>query len=122
MAKQSTWIRRVQIRSSVMPGKFLVGVSAVIERNDNVLLLKRSGSKDHGAGEWEPVSGRVESGECAVDAVVREVFEETTLKVKVITPFDTFCFRREPTGEELIGITFLCEYVEGELTLSEEHE
>ncbi len=104
-----------------MAGLFLVGVSALIERDNHILLLRRSLSKDHGAGEWEPVSGRVETGETPVDAVMREVMEETGLRINVITPFDTFSFRRKPDFQELIGISFYCTYVSGELTLSDEH-
>ncbi len=104
-----------------MAGTFLVGVSALIERDNRILLLRRSALKDHGANEWEPVSGRVESGESAAEAVVREVLEETGLRVEVITPFDTFAFRRQPELQELIGIAFYCKYIEGELILSHEH-
>jgi 8-oxo-dGTP diphosphatase len=104
-----------------MPGKFLVGVSAIIERDTAILLLQRSATKDHGAGEWEFVSGRVESGESALEAVKREIAEETSLQVEVLFPFDTFSFLRGEAKEELIGITFLCRYVGGELQLTEEH-
>jgi 8-oxo-dGTP diphosphatase len=105
----------------IMPGKFLVGVSALIERDDTILLLKRVSTKDHGSKEWEPVSGRVEPGESATMAVSREVLEETALVVEVLQPFDTFYFLRGESKEELIGITFLCRYVSGELRISEEH-
>jgi hypothetical protein len=40
-----------------MPGKFLVAVSAIIEREGKILMLQRSPCIDHGAGEWEFVSG-----------------------------------------------------------------
>lgn len=104
-----------------MPGKFLVGISALIERDNTILLLKRASTKDHGAEEWEPVSGRVESGESAPEAVYREALEETSLQVEVLHPFDTFYFLRGQNKEELIGITFLCRYVSGQLRISEEH-
>jgi 8-oxo-dGTP diphosphatase len=104
-----------------MPGKFLVGISALIERDKTILLLKRVSTKDHGSGEWEPVSGRVEPGESAPEAVYREVLEETSLQVEVMQPFDTFYFLRGQSKEELIGITFLCRYRSGQLQISEEH-
>jgi len=57
---------------------FQVGVSAVIEdAQGRVLLMRRAISKDFEALEWEPVSGRMESGESPESAVQREVFEET---------------------------------------------
>jgi 8-oxo-dGTP pyrophosphatase MutT (NUDIX family) len=42
-----------------VPGKFLVAVSAIIEREGKILMLQRSPFIDHGAGEWEFVSGSV---------------------------------------------------------------
>jgi 8-oxo-dGTP pyrophosphatase MutT (NUDIX family) len=60
---------------------FLVCVVFVIERAGEVLLLKRSRSKDHAPGEWETGSGGILSGEMPVAAVVREAKEETGLDV-----------------------------------------
>ncbi len=50
--------------------------------DDGRLLLIRRG---HGpaAGEWSLPGGRVEFGETLVEALVREVFEETALEVVV---------------------------------------
>ncbi|GAC1565839.1 MAG: hypothetical protein NVS3B14_04940 [Ktedonobacteraceae bacterium] len=42
-----------------MPGKFLVAVSAIIERVGKILMLQKSPFIDHGAGEWKFVSGSV---------------------------------------------------------------
>lgn len=105
-----------------MPAKFLVGVSVLLEHAGKVLLLHRAGSKDHGAGEWEPISGRMEQGETAEQAAVREVKEETGLDAKIIMPFDTFFFVRKPSNEELVGITFCAKAFSDAVTLSEEHD
>jgi hypothetical protein len=45
------------MRGKDMPGKFLGAVSAIIEREGKLLMLQRSSSIDHGAAEWECVSG-----------------------------------------------------------------
>jgi 8-oxo-dGTP diphosphatase len=92
-----------------MPGVFSAGASVVIHRNGRVLLLKRSASKDHGAGE---------SFEAAA---VREAFEETGLTVTLGRPFDTFAFVRE-TGEELLGVTFAASSEGDEVRLTDEHQ
>ena len=83
-----------------MNGKFLVVVAFVIERDHHVLLLRRSMSKDHAPGEWEPGSGRVRPGEAPLAAVLREVQEETGLDVTVLGLLDTFHCRA--TGGDLM--------------------
>lgn len=58
-----------------------VCVGAVIVDDDQLLLIRRG----HGpaAGEWSVPGGRVEFGELMVEALVREVKEETGLDVVV---------------------------------------
>jgi ADP-ribose pyrophosphatase YjhB (NUDIX family) len=55
---------------------WLPGVTAVVIRNQQVLLVKRS---DNGA--WTAVTGIVEPGENPADCAVREVREETGVHV-----------------------------------------
>ncbi len=58
-----------------------VCVGAVVVDDDRLLLIRRG----HGpaAGEWSVPGGRVELGELMVEALVREVKEETGLDVAV---------------------------------------
>ena len=70
-----------------MPDR-LVGVGALIIRNDRVLLGKRRNS--HGAGDWAPPGGHLEFGETPLETATREVHEEVGLTV---------------TGARLIGVT-----------------
>lgn len=105
-----------------MPGRFLVAVSALIERDGAVLLLRRGVHRDQGPGEWEPVSGRLEAGETPENALSREVREETGLQVEIGRPFDTYHIYRGAAQEELIGITYHCRYVSGDVELSPEHD
>jgi ADP-ribose pyrophosphatase YjhB (NUDIX family) len=105
-----------------MSQRFPVAVAFLIERDGQMLFLKRATSKDHAPGEWEPGSGRVEAGEYPADAVVREVREETGLEVEVLGLVDTFHFYRGPARDEAIGIVFHCRAVGGTLQLSAEHD
>lgn len=105
-----------------MPAKFLVVVVFLIEREGRVLMLRRSPTKDHAPGEWEPGSGRVESGEAPIEAVCREAREETGLDVDVLEVVDTFHYYRGAAREEAIAIAFHCRAVGGELRLSSEHD
>lgn len=50
---------------------WLIGVTAVVLRDDEVLLVKRADN-----GVWSPVTGIVDPGEEPADAAVREVAEE----------------------------------------------
>jgi lipoyl(octanoyl) transferase len=59
-------------------------VKCVIVRGREVLLLKRVPAA---GGFWQPVTGRVEDGESAIDAARRETLEETSLHVEPV-PLD----------------------------------
>ena len=104
-----------------MSAKFAVAVTAIIVREDTVLLLKRSPDKEHLPGYWDPCSGRMERGETPEQAVIREAFEETGLNVEPLRVLDTFHFFYGPGREEFVGMTFLCHPDDGEVVLSSEH-
>ena len=52
---------------------------AIILHSDHILLVKAR-DKNH----WQLPGGRLESGESSIDAVVREVKEETGLRARVL--------------------------------------
>ena len=58
-----------------------VAVSAIVQRDDTVLLVQRG--RGHALGKWAVPGGHVAFGEPLADAVEREVFEETGLRVRV---------------------------------------
>jgi 8-oxo-dGTP diphosphatase len=58
--------------------KFYV-VGCVIEYDGKMLLLKYPESKKDNPSKWGSPAGKIDSGETAKEAVVREVFEETGL-------------------------------------------
>ena len=55
---------------------WLSGVTAVVVRDDQLLLVRRA---DNGA--WTPVTGIIDPGEQPADAAVREVVEEAGVRV-----------------------------------------
>jgi len=57
--------------------KFLV-VGCFIEHDGKILLVKRHKAKESG-DKWAGPSGKVDSGETEIEAIIREVFEETGL-------------------------------------------
>ena len=56
-------------------------VAVILEREGRFLLGKRSPHKRSAPGYWCPISGHLEPGEAQSAAVVREVLEETGLRV-----------------------------------------
>lgn len=101
--------------------QYHLAVKGIIRRSDGkILVLKRSSKDDHKPGAWETVGGGMDREETPQEALAREVLEETGLRVVVGEPFNIFTFKKD-TGEFKVGITFLCEYVNGEIVLSDEH-
>ena len=70
------------------PLRRVVAVSAVVrDAGGRYLLVRRSAQPEQ--GRWTLPGGRVESGERMEDAVVREVLEETGLRVRVVSEAGT---------------------------------
>lgn len=88
----------------------MVGVGAVVFDAECVLLVRRSNAPL--AGEWSLPGGAVELGETLEEAVVREVAEETRLRVlplQVVKVFDHI--DRDGEGKirfHYVLVDFLC--------------
>ncbi len=104
-------------------GKIRVGCSAVIfdAKRKKVLLTKREDNV-----QWCLPSGGMEPGESASETCIREVLEETGLKIEVVrligiytTPFELIEYR-DGTRVQLVALCFEGKVLEGELSLSNE--
>ena len=71
-------------------------------------------------GETDFPGGKVEYGENQIEALDREIAEETGLIVKIQDPIAQWFFVK-PTGMQITGATYLCQYLEGQVLLSDEH-
>lgn len=98
-----------------------VGMAAIIEKEDKILILKRSPEKDFAPDSWEVVTGRLEKDESPVNGIIREVKEETGLHVDVVLPVDTGFFYRGSKEFPMVFISYYCKYLSGEVEIGWEH-
>lgn len=82
----------------VEPSGPKVGVGAVIWRAGEVLLVRRG--KAPLAGQWSLPGGAQERGETLIEALLREVQEETGVSIVVLGLIDVVdAIFRDPSGE-----------------------
>ena len=98
--------------------RFVVG--GVIKKDDTILLLKRP-ADDFMGGIYELPSGKVEEGEDLIEALKREVKEETGLEVVDVVKYIGHFDYTSKSGKLTRQFNFLINVDEGEIILSE-HE
>ncbi|HEX4058363.1 MAG TPA: (deoxy)nucleoside triphosphate pyrophosphohydrolase [Galbitalea sp.] len=91
-------------------------VGAVIVRNGLIFCAQR-GPAGALAGKWEFPGGKLERGESAAAALVREIREELDCEIRVGDEITTTVHEYEFGVVNLT--TYYCELAEGEPTLSE---
>ncbi len=91
--------------------KSYIAVKALIKKDNKFLILKNIDNN-----QWETPGGRLEDNEDLIEGLNREVKEETGLEIKVLFPFHTHSANLDKDNP-IIGITYLCEYVSGEIAL-----
>ena len=75
--------RIVDRKTPLKKGEFMMYVLAILEREEDgrILITQRSLDKKWAAGAWEIPGGGSKAGETSLDAVKREVLEETGLDI-----------------------------------------
>jgi len=103
-------------------GKLRLGSSAIIfDENKRVLLTRRTDN-----GQWCLPGGAIDSGESVAEACIREVWEETSLHVRVKRLVGVYSDPNQlviyPDGNKvfIVALSFEAEIVGGELGLSNE--
>ncbi|MFA0832573.1 MAG: NUDIX domain-containing protein [Methanobacterium formicicum] len=100
---------------------FGLSVRVLLTDEDNkILILKRSTDSKTNPGKWEFPGGKVDQGESFDQALIREVYEETQLKISLehvvgISEQNLHLIRA-------VHIIMSGKIIEGNLTLSSEHE
>jgi 8-oxo-dGTP diphosphatase len=99
----------------VSPAAPVVGVGGVVVRDGRALLVRRG--KPPLYGRWTVPGGTVELGETLEEAVVREIHEETGLRVEpveVLTVFDRIDREGERVLYHHVIVDYLCRWLSGE--------
>jgi 8-oxo-dGTP diphosphatase len=110
-----------------MPGEFpaapVVGVGAVIVKDGRVVIVKRRFAPRQ--GDWSLPGGRVHLGEPLVDALRREIREETSLEI-AIGPIVEVVDRIHRDGDRVqyhfVIVDYLCICTGGELCAGDDAE
>lgn len=98
----------------------IVAVKAVIVQDDQMLIIQRATDDEVHPGTWELVGGKLDFGEALEQALEREVFEETGLRVTVQHLLYATTFLTDP-HRQVVLMTYLAHPVATTVTLSEEH-
>jgi ADP-ribose pyrophosphatase YjhB (NUDIX family) len=98
---------------------WLPGVTAVIRRGEELLLVKRS---DNGA--WTPVTGIVDLGEEPAVAAAREALEETGVRIRVdrlaMTGAGNPVTYENGDRADYLDLTFACTWLSGEAHVADD--
>jgi 8-oxo-dGTP diphosphatase len=105
--------------------QFLAGRAFIIH-DGRVLIIRESDKYAGGTnkGKYDFPGGKVKAGEKLEDALKREVFEESGLRVEIVKPFFVTEWRPIVNGEQLqiIGIFFKCSVDNPDVILSPDHD
>jgi 8-oxo-dGTP diphosphatase len=100
----------------------IVSVGGLVYNRQNKILLVKNPRRG-----WEFPGGQVENGETLTQALVREIKEESGINVKVIKMVGIYSKITSHEGYNgikivptQVNIDFICKYISGKLTLSNE--
>lgn len=104
---------------------FSIVVKTVIIKEDKALCLIRSDremreSSINSIDLWDLPGGSIQYYEKLEDGLNREIKEETSLTVNIMKPLDAHDIIRPSL--HVVFITYLSEYVSGDVVLSNEHK
>lgn len=109
----------LHLREKIGHALLMMPSAAAVIRNEQheILLHQRSDN-----GQWSLPGGAMEPGEEATETVIREVFEETGLKVIPVGLVGVYSgpdnILTYPNGDQIsvVSITFECKVIGGELS------
>lgn len=100
--------------------KTILVVAALIKKDNNVLIARRSTGDENVLGKWEFPGGKVEPNETEGHAIEREIKEEFELDIKA-NKYITNNVCEYPT--KIVDLRlYECEYISGEFKLHDHSE
>lgn len=100
--------------------KNILVVAALIKKDNNVLIARRSTGDENVLGKWEFPGGKVEPNETEEHAIEREIKEEFELDIKA-NKYITNNVCEYPT--KIVDLRlYECEYISGEFKLHDHSE
>jgi len=98
---------------------WLPGVTAVVRRADQLLLVRRADN-----GQWTPITGIPDPGEEPAVAAVREALEETGVRIRVdrlaATGVHGEIVHANGDRATYLDLTFACTWLEGEAHVADD--
>lgn len=83
-------------------------------------LVTQLRDESHRASEWEFPGGKIERGERAEDAIVREIKEELSVEIKITKPM--IAIIHNDSEKNFVLTPFLCKIQSGEIKLVEHQD
>lgn len=109
-----------------MEPKLFVATKAFIRFGGKVLILRESSKYIDGTNvtKYDVVGGRIQPGQRFDESLLREIDEETKLKVTLGKPFFVNEWRPVVKGEQwqIVGTFFVCEATSAKVVLSDDHD
>lgn len=94
-----------------------VGVGVIIVKDGKILMGLRKGK--HGTGTWSIPGGKLDYMEELEDCARREVYEETSLRIKNLRQLTTTNNMFKDEDKHSVSIIFLADYDGGEVRVME---
>lgn len=89
---------------------------AVIVKESKILAVQRGPESDH-PWKWEFPGGKIHPNETAEQCIVREIAEELSVGIEVLTKFESVVF--DYGGKQIHLIPFSVQIISGEILLTE---
>lgn len=109
-----------------MDVKQFIATKAFITFQDKILILRESNKYSEGtnSGRYDVPGGRLTLGEHFLEALKREVKEETGLDIEINKPFFVNEWRPKVKDEEwqIVGMFFECQANSDKIILSQDHD
>jgi 8-oxo-dGTP diphosphatase len=100
--------------SDAQPARPVPAASAVLLRNDCLLLVQRAQAPN--AGYWSFPGGKIQAGETVQQAVLRELDEETGVSARagsILTVLDVMAHRGDRLDYHYLLVVIYCDWLSG---------